>query len=83
MSDEEFKLDEGFDFGFTTHPDNEFVEATIVKQANDKALAIYNAIMPLLDNLARDADKNEVIKWPNRKEKIEAFKKRLHAILTS
>jgi hypothetical protein len=79
----DFELDEDFDFGFTTHSDDEFAPAEDVTTAQDKAQAMYRAIIPLLNNLAKDADKNEIIKWPNRGEKITQFKKRLELILNS
>jgi hypothetical protein len=78
----EYELDD-FDFGFTTHSDDEFVDAEEAHHAQDKARAMYNAIMPLLNNLAKDADKNDVIKWPNRKDRIEKFIKQLQSILNS
>lgn len=76
-------LDEDFDFGFTTHADEEFAPAEEVTAAQDKAEAMYKAILPLLNNLAKDADKNEMIRWPNRATKISHFKKRLEHILNS
>ena len=74
------EIDESFDFGFTTHGGDEFID---VKQQNEKAQLMYDAIMPLLNNLLKDADKNEVIKWPNRREKIEKFIEKLQSILNS
>jgi hypothetical protein len=79
----EFELDEDFDFGFTTHSDEEFASAEEVSTAQDKAQAMYKAILPLLNNLAKDADKNDMIRWPNRASKIAEFKKRLEHILNS
>ena len=79
----EFELDEDFDFGFTTHADEEFVDADEAHAAQNKAEAMYKAIVPLLNNLAKDADTNEIIKWPGRGEKIALFKKRLEQILNS
>lgn len=79
----EFELDEDFDFGFTTHSDEEFVDADEVQAAQNKAEAMYKSILPLLNNLAKDADKNEMIRWPNRAAKIAEFKKRLEQILNS
>jgi len=72
MSD--FELDD-FDFGFTTTS-----EADIISE-NGKADAMYKLIVPLLNNLSKDADTNEYIHWPNRKQKIEAFRKKLEALL--
>ncbi len=80
MSD--FELDD-FDFGFTTHSEEEFVAADEVEAAQNKAQQMYNAIIPLLNNLAKDADTNDVIKWPNRAAKISQFKKKLESILNS
>lgn len=79
----DFELDGDFDFGFTTHSDEEFVNADEVHAAQDKAGAMYKAIVPLLNNLAKDADKNDMIRWPNRAAKIAEFKKRLEQILNS
>jgi hypothetical protein len=42
---------------------------------------MYKLVLPLLNNLAKDAEKNAYIHWPNRKEKIEAFKKKLQSLL--
>lgn len=78
----DFELDD-FDFGFTTHSEEEFVPANEMQTAQNKAEAMYKAIVPLLNNLAKDADKNDVIKWPNRDAKINEFKKRLEQILNS
>jgi hypothetical protein len=40
-------------------------------------------VLPLLNNLAKDADKNAYIHWPNRATKIEEFKKKLLAVINS
>jgi len=45
-----------------------------------KAEALYNAMMPLLDNLAQNEDK-EYIYWPNRTLKIDQFKLKLQQLL--
>ncbi len=70
-------LDIEFDFGFTTGSEDEFKQ-----EGNDKARAMYDAIMPLLVNLKKDADKNPIINWPNRAEKIDMFITKLNAILS-
>lgn len=69
---------EDFDFGFTTSS-----EEDIKQEGNDKTLAMYNAIMPLLTNLKKDADKNPIINWPNRGKKIDEFIAKLNKILKS
>lgn len=50
------------------------------EQWKDKAQTIYNAVQPLLKNLAQSPEK-EYILWPDRVEKINAFQLRLMAIL--
>ena len=45
-----------------------------------KAESLYKAMMPLLDNLAKNEDK-EYIYWPNRTLKIDQFKLKLQQLL--
>lgn len=71
-------IDLDFDFGFTTGSEDDYKQ-----EGNDKARAMYDAIMPLLKNLQKDADKNPIINWPNRGEKIDQFITRLNKILNS
>lgn len=81
----DFELDEDFDFGFTTIGEAEFVarEQAVTSNADIKVQKMYNIIIPLLKNLAKDADVKEYIRWPNRKEKINEFIKKLDQILES
>lgn len=79
-----FELEEDFDFGFTTVSEDVFQQAeAVVQEGSAKAEAMYKAVLPLLNNLIKDADKNAYIHWPNRAEKIEAFKKKLLTIVNS
>ena len=71
-------FDDDFDFGFTTSSEEE-----IKQEGNDKARAMYDAILPLLKNLQKDADKNPIINWPNRGAKIDQFITKLSKILSS
>lgn len=71
-------FDDDFDFGFTTSSEEE-----IKQEGNDKARAMYDAIMPLLTNLKKNADKNPIINWPDRAKKIDQFITRLNKILSS
>lgn len=71
-------IDLDFDFGFTTGSEDDYKQ-----EGNDKAKAMYDAIMPLLQNLQKDADKNPIINWPNRAAKIDQFITRLNKILNS
>lgn len=73
-----------FDFGFTVVDESEL---DISKSYENKAIKeqtkvreMYNAIMPLLNNLKSNPDK-DYIKWPNRTGKIEAFEKHLIDIM--
>jgi len=83
--------DDLFDFGFTavTEDDLQVVETsrTYVQELEEKlekvdkkALTLYNAIIPLLDNLRKNPEK-EYILWPNRVSKIDAFQDKLLEIL--
>lgn len=80
----EINIDEDFDFGFTTVSEDVFQQAeTAAQEGQQKAETMYKAIVPLLNNLAKDSEKNAYIHWPDRKAKIEAFKKKLEQILNS
>ena len=83
-------IDESFDFGFTTHSETEFKtkENQVAKQVKEQVSAdaqakvekMYNMIMPLLNNLKKDADTQEYIKWPGRGKIIDEFIKKLDAV---
>lgn len=62
-----------FDFGFSSEEEVPLVDT--------RAQDLYNAILPLIDQLLLDADKKPVINWPNRKETLENFKQKLLGIL--
>ena len=76
-----------FDFGFTAVHEDE-LEAT--KQVDvayktaaaheDKLKRLYDAILPLLQNLKKNPEK-EYIKWPNRVKKVEEFEKMIANIV--
>lgn len=68
MPDHTPKLDDD-DFGFSFTTTDELVPV-------DKAQGIYNMILPLLNNLMTNPEK-EYIHWPDRVKKIEAFKAKL------
>ena len=82
--------DTDFDFGFSLVDENELEVVQQVQQkaaatsatataTADKLDALYNMIMPLLNNLSKNPEK-EYIYWPGRIEKIEAFRDRLRAV---
>jgi len=81
-----------FDFGFTAVNADEL---EVVQQAKEavtttaasaesnaaKAQLIYDAVVPLLNNLKANPEK-DYIYWPNRYEKLDAFADKLHQILS-
>ena len=78
-------FDDDFDFGFEFSDDltetvNEKEQQAI--NAQNKAEAMYNAIMPLLNNLKKNPEKPNIV-WPDREKKIDLFIKKLEGILKS
>ena len=85
--------DDFFDFGFTAVDENELeavqktqakaaeVETTVVA-TQEKIDKLYNAIVPLLNNLKKNPEK-EYILWPDRLTKVEAFEDYLQKIYKS
>ena len=82
--------EEIFDFGFTLVDEDELdtvqeIEqkvsetSTTAEQTQDKLDKLFSAIQPLLNNLKANPEK-ELIKWPNRLEKIEAFEDHIQKI---
>lgn len=80
-------LDDNDDFGFTFTHEEEIIEtnkeySSLQEQVDDlkqRLAAIHKIFMPLLENLAKDADK-PMIKWPNRKEVIDKQIKKLNTL---
>ena len=82
--------DDIFDFGFTAVDENELqsVQQTVAMANDAEQLALstqdrldklYNNIIPLLNNLKKNPEK-EYILWPNRVTKIEQFEAKLFDI---
>tara|TARA_R110002153_G_scaffold216554_4_gene369087 strand:+ start:410 stop:673 length:264 start_codon:yes stop_codon:yes gene_type:complete len=76
-----------FDFGFTAVDEDELSsvqEATsaakVVEQrahtTQEQLDRLYNAVIPLLNNLKKNPEK-EYILWPNRLTKVEEFESQL------
>tara|TARA_R100000951_G_scaffold54628_1_gene45896 strand:- start:866 stop:1102 length:237 start_codon:yes stop_codon:yes gene_type:complete len=72
-----------FDFGFTAVDEDELeavqkvtVAATSVE---DRLNNLYNAIVPLLNNLKKNPEKDYIL-WPNRLAKVEEFEDHLQKI---
>lgn len=72
----ELNINEDYDFGFSAHSDEELQEPGV-----SKAQKLYDLIIPLINNLLKDADTKPNIKWPGRKEVLENFKTKMKAIL--
>ena len=69
-----------FDFGFTAVNEDELDIVQSASQTADELTAVKEkltkleaAIHPLLDNLAKNAEKDYIF-WPNRQEKIAQFR---------
>jgi len=82
--------DDLFDFGFTAVTEDELekiqeittqAEASQASAASlqDKVDNLYNAIIPLLNNLKKNPEK-DYIHWPNRLAKVEQFETFLQGI---
>ena len=85
--------DDMFDFGFTAVDESELQAVQDAQKAagdvsveartnQDKLDKLYNAIVPLLNNLKKNPEK-EYILWPNRIEKVEQFEDHLLKIYRS
>lgn len=72
-----------FDFGFTAVTEDELEAVQKVSasatSAEDRLNKLYNAIVPLLNNLKKNPEK-EYILWPNRSQKVEEFEDHLQKI---
>ena len=66
------------DFGFTFSDGEEKTLAN--EELTSQLQQLYNAIIPLLKNLKANP-KQDTIVWPNRIEKIDAFKLKIDDIV--
>ena len=74
------------DFGFTFSDESTIRQDDVIKASADlnseltqRMQQLYDAIIPLLKNLNKNPDQ-DIIKWPNRQEKIAQFKMKLDEI---
>ena len=76
-----------FDFGFTAVDEDELEadqkaasvasEVTASSaQLEERLNSLYNAVIPLLNNLKKNPDKDYIL-WPNRLDKVEEFEAHL------
>jgi hypothetical protein len=79
-----------FDFGFTAVDETELEAVQNAEQlageisasvtsTQEKLDQLYNAVIPLLNNLKKNPEK-EYILWPDRLSKVEAFEDHLNKI---
>lgn len=84
-------LDVTFDFGFSAINEDELESIKILERkaaetesvaadTHDKLQRMYSMVLPLIENLMQDPEKS-YIHWPNRKEKLQLFKKKLQEVL--
>lgn len=65
------------DFGFT------FIDSEDIKtQSQDKVHGLRDMIMPLLNNLMKNPEKDTIV-WPNREKTIKNFIKRMDDYISS
>jgi hypothetical protein len=65
------------DFGFSfAHTDD------IKAEGKDKVQGLKNMIMPLLNNLMKNPEKDTIV-WPDREKKIKAFIKKMDDYISS
>ena len=93
MVKKEDKIEE-FDFGFSFTDEDIFETQNKVEQLKAavsseqqtietlefRLNALYNAIVPFLDNLCKNPEKS-TIHWPNRVQKIQEYKSKLKSIV--
>ena len=72
-----------FDFGFTAVDEDELEAVQKVSETEtsteEKLNSLYNAIIPLLNNLKANPEKDYIL-WPNRLAKVEQFEDHLQKI---
>lgn len=68
-----------WDFGFTAMHETELESVQTVDSLQAKVDELYKAIIPLLENLKANPEK-DFIKWPDRLKKVTAFEEKLRKI---
>ena len=72
-----------FDFGFTAVDEEELESyqkvSSVASSTQDKVDKLYNAIIPLLNNLKANPEKDYIL-WPSRLQKVEEFEDHLRKI---
>ena len=75
--------EDAFDFGFTAVHELELESVQAAANSNvvaqNKLEKMYKAILPLLDNLKKNPEKDYIF-WPQRMDKIEKFEQMIEEI---
>lgn len=69
------------DFGFTFSDTTE-IKASVEAAAEDKVEGLRKMIMPLLNNLKKNPEKDTIV-WPDREKKINEFIKKMDKYISS
>ena len=72
--------EEIFDFGFTAMDESELEVVQQASVSEEKLTKLYSAIIPLLNNLKKNPEK-DYIYWPDRVSKVQAFEKMITKIV--
>lgn len=80
MAKTNIELDDEFDFGFSVMDESELEVTKKAETSDAKLQKMYKMIVPLLDNLQKNPEK-DYIYWPDRVKKIDEFKKKLKTLL--
>jgi len=88
MKPQEKDLDFDFGFSFVDDKADELQQAKIkIAETSGRSTVyqlrleeLFDAVIPFLDNLCKNPEKS-TIHWPNRVEKIEAYKEKLKQIV--
>lgn len=84
-------MDDEWDFGFSAVSEDELETVEMskkiaeeheqsMKDVHGRLKMLYDNIIPLLDNLRKNPEK-EYIYWPDRTQKIDAFEEKLSRIV--
>lgn len=81
------KLDEEFDFGFTSVDESDINNdalnelTSLSEDYKERLHKMHKLITPLINNLVANSETNAYIHWPNRKEKLLQFQTKLDELL--
>jgi uncharacterized protein YeeX (DUF496 family) len=90
MKKDETDFDFGFSFVDENYEEVKEVNTKLNKEYADsqekiddlqkRLMLLHSSIIPFLDNLCKNPEKSTIL-WPNRVEKIQAYKKKLQQIV--